>query len=153
MGVWQAGNSTATKPISVRSLIDTNVLVYADAADDPVRQRRALDVIMALRARGSAVLATQVLQEYVNVALRKLRLPPPLVRERLAFYRRFEVVPTSPDLIAGALDLHALHGLAFYDALIVQAAAASGCERLLTEDMQPGATLAGVRIENPFTTP
>ncbi len=145
------GNSTAKKPTAVRSLLDTNVLVYADAADDSVRQRRAIDLITALRSAGSAVLSTQVLQEYVNVALRKLRLPHALVRERLGFYRRFELVPTSPDLIAGALDLHVLHGLSFYDALILQAAAASGCQRLLSEDMQHGATIAGVRIENPFT--
>lgn len=134
----------------MRSLLDTNLLVYADAADEPVKQRRALDVITRLRADGDAVLSTQVLQEYVNVALRKLRLPPALVRERLAFYRRFELVPASAELIAGALDLHMLHALSFYDALIVQAAAASGCARLLSEDMQHGAVIAGVRIENPF---
>ena len=134
----------------MRSLLDTNILVYADAADDAARQRRAIDLITASRAAGAAVLSTQVLQEYVNVALRKLRLPHALVRERLNFYRRFEIVPTSPDLIAGALDLHVLHGLSFYDALIVQAAATSGCQRLLSEDMQHGATIAGVRIENPF---
>jgi predicted nucleic acid-binding protein len=144
------GNSTARKPIVVRSLLDTNILVYADAADDAVRQRCAIDLITSLRAAGSVVLSTQVLQEFVNVALRKLRLPPVLIRERLNFYRRFELVPTSPDLIAGALDLHVLHGISFYDALIVQAAAASGCQRVLTEDMQHGATIAGVRIENPF---
>ena len=144
------GNSTAKKPIAVRSLLDTNVLVYADAADDAVKQRRAIDLITSLRAAGSVVLSAQVLQEYVNLALRKLRLPQMLVRERLNFYRRFELVPTSPDLIAGALDLHVLHGMAFYDALIVQAAAVSGCQQVLTEDMQHGATIAGVRIENPF---
>ena len=144
------GNSIAKKPIAVRSLLDTNVLVYADAADDVVKQRRAIDLITSLRAAGSVVLSTQVLQEYVNVALRKLRLPHVLVRERLNFYRRFEIVPTSPDLIAGALDLHVLHGISFYDALIVQAAAVSGCQQVLTEDMQHGGTIAGVRIENPF---
>ena len=134
----------------MRSLLDTNILVYADAADDAARQRRAIDLITASRAAGTAVLSTQVLQEYVNVALRKLRLPHALVRERLNFYRRFDLVPTSPDLIAGALDLHVLHGLSFYDALIVQAAATSGCQRLLTEGMQHGAIIAGVRVENPF---
>jgi predicted nucleic acid-binding protein len=134
----------------VRSLLDTNLLVYADAADDPSRQKRAIELITTLRAAGHAVLSTQVLQEFVNVALRKLRLPHPLVRERLAFYRRFELVPTAPDLIGGALDLHVLHGLSFYDALIVQAAIASGCQRVLSEDMQHGARFGGVRIENPF---
>jgi len=134
----------------VRSLLDTNILVYADSTDAPVRQRHAIDIIVALRSSGSAVLSTQVLQEYVNVALRKLHLPHTLIRERLAFYRRFEVVPTSPDLISGALDLQQLHGLSFYDAMIVQAGLASGCQRVLSEDMQHGATFGGVRIENPF---
>ena len=134
----------------MRSLLDTNILVYADAADDPAKQRRAVDLITGLRATGSAVLSTQVLQEYVNVALRKLRLPQALIRERLNFYRRFDVVPASAELIAGALDLHVLHNLSFYDALVVQAAAASGCQRLLSEDMQHGATFRGVLIENPF---
>ncbi len=134
----------------MRSLLDTNILVYADAADNPQKQRRAIDTITALRATGDAVLSTQVLQEYVNVAVRKLRLPHPLIRERLNFYRRFDVVATSADLIMGALDLHVLHSLSFYDALVVQAAIASGCQRVLSEDMQDGATLRGVRIENPF---
>ena len=86
----------------------------------------------------------------MNVALRKLRLPHALIRERLNFYRRFDVVPTSADLISGALDLHMLHSLSFHDALIVQAAVASGCQRVLSEDMQHGATFGGVQIENPF---
>jgi predicted nucleic acid-binding protein len=134
----------------VRSLLDTNVLIYADAADEPAKQRQAVRLISELRRTGDAVLSTQVLQEYVNVALRKLRLPPALIRERLAFYRRFDLVATSPDLIAAALDLHVLRSISFYDALVVQAAAAGGCERVLSEDLQHGATLGGVRIVNPF---
>jgi predicted nucleic acid-binding protein len=134
----------------VRSLLDTNVLIYADAADEPAKQRQAVSLISELRRTGDAVLSTQVLQEYVNVALRKLRLPPALIRERLAFYRRFDLVVTSPDLIAAALDLHVLRGISFYDALVVQAAAAGGCQRVLSEDLQHGATLGGVRIVNPF---
>jgi predicted nucleic acid-binding protein len=134
----------------VRSLLDTNVLVYADAADEPIKQRRALSLITSLIRAGEAVLSTQVLQEYVNVAVRKLRLPHALIRERIAFYRRLDLVTTSPDLIANALDLHLLRGLSFYDALIVQAAVAGGCQRVLSEDMQHGAIVGGVRIENPF---
>ena len=134
----------------MRSLLDTNVLIYADAADEPAKQRQAVSLISELRRTGDAVLSTQVLQEYVNVALRKLRLPPALIRERLAFYRRFDLVVTSPDLIAAALDLYVLRSISFYDALVVQAAAAGGCQRVLSEDLQHGATLGGVRIVNPF---
>lgn len=134
----------------MRSLLDTNVLVYADAADAPKKQRRAVELIKWHRAASNAVLSTQVLGEYVNVALRKLKLPPVLIRERLAFYGRFEVVPASVGLIESALNLHVLHGIGFFDALIVQAAIASGCGRVLSEDMHEGAMFDGVRIVNPF---
>ena len=124
--------------------------VDADAADNRAKQKRAIELIKFTRAQGMAVLSTQVLQEYVNVALRKLKLPHSLIRERLNFYRRFELVPASAELISGALDLQLLHSLSFYDALIVQAAVVSGCQRVLSEDMQHGTSFGGVRIENPF---
>lgn len=134
----------------MRSLLDTNLLVYADSADEPGKHRRAIELIKQHRAAGTAVLSTQVLQEFVNVALRKLRLPPALIRERLGFYSRFEMVQATPELMAGALDRHVLHSLSFCDALILQAAIVSGCQQLLSEDMQHGATFGGVRIVNPF---
>ena len=134
----------------MRSFFDTNLLVYADAGDEPTKQQRAIHLIKTHRADGTAVLSTQVLQEYVNVALRKLRLPVPLIRERLGLYSRFDLVPATPEVIEGALALHVLHGTSFYDALILQAAIASGCSVLLTEDMQAGAVIGGVKIVDPF---
>ena len=86
----------------------------------------------------------------MNVALRKLHLPVPLIRERLSLYARFDLVPATPDLIEGALALHVLNSRSFSDALIVQAAIASGCSALLTEDMQHDASIGGVKIVNPF---
>ncbi len=134
----------------MRSFFDTNVIVYADAADEPAKQRRAIQLIKTHRAAATAVLSTQVLQEYVNVALRKLRLPVPLIRERLGLYGRFDLVPATPEVIEGALALHVLHGTSFYDALILQAAIASGCSVLFSEDLQDGEVIGGVKIVNPF---
>ncbi len=134
----------------MRAFIDTNVLVYADAGDEPAKQATAIGLISELRRISSGVVSTQVLQEYANVALRKLRLPPALVRDRLRFYGGFDVVPTSPDMIQQALDLHIAHGMAVYDALIVQAAMSSGCRRLWSEDLQAGRIVGGLTIANPF---
>lgn len=52
--------------------------------------------------------------------------------------------------VLDALDLHVLHQVSFWDALILQAARQSGCVQLLTEDLQTGAVIGGVRIVNPF---
>jgi predicted nucleic acid-binding protein len=134
----------------VRSFIDTNVLVYADAADEPAKQAVALALITDLRTAGKGVLSTQVLQEFANVALRRLGLPPALVRERLTFFAGFDLVATTPDLISAAVDLHVAHQIAFYDALIVRAAIAAGCTRLYSEDMHDGLRLGALQVVNPF---
>ena len=134
----------------MRSFLDTSILVYADAGDEPIKQQRALALISEHRRARSGVVSTQVLQEYVNVALRKLGLPAAVVRERLGFYARFEVLTVTSALIADALDLHVAHKVSFYDALIAQAAVASGCALLLSEDLQDGAVIGGVRVANPF---
>ena len=39
-----------------------------------------------------------------------------------------------------------------YDAIIVASAQTAGCNVLLTEDMNTGEIMGGVRITNPFTT-
>ncbi len=134
----------------MRSFIDTNVLVYADDGGDRTKQGVATAVIETHLRAGTGVISTQVLQEFVNTALRKLLLPVDLIRARLALYRRFEVVPSSADLVTSALDVHVLHRVSFWDALIVQAARQSGCVQLLTEDMNAGAVVAAVRLINPF---
>lgn len=134
----------------MRSFIDTNVLVYADAPDAAAKQAIALDLVATHLRSGTGVISTQVLHEFVNAALRKLMLPLDLVRSRVRLYSRFEVVNASPAAVLHGLDLLALHQISFWGSLIVQAARDSGCVQVLTEDLQSNALVAGVRIVNPF---
>jgi predicted nucleic acid-binding protein len=53
------------------------------------------------------------------------------------------------DVIA-AIELHRLHRISFWDAMIVHAARLAGADVLYSEDLQHGAVLAGVRVNNPF---
>jgi predicted nucleic acid-binding protein len=134
----------------VRSFLDTNVLVYADSADAGDKQPLATALITQHLRAGSGVISTQVLHEFVSAALRKLLLPPEIVRERIRLYSRLETVGSSAAAVLDALDLHTLRRISFWDALVVQAARQSGCVQVLTEDLQDGAVIAGVRIVNPF---
>lgn len=134
----------------MRSFLDTNILVYADASDEPRKQTAAIQLISRLRKEGTGVLSIQVLQEFAQVALRKLMLPAPLVRQRLDFYARFDVVFTTPALINAAVDLHTTHSVSFYDALIVSAAVAGRCSILFSEDFQTGRSFDGLKISNPL---
>ena len=133
-----------------RSFIDTNILVYAEASDEPAKQRVALDLLKQLFETTSGVLSTQVLQEYCNVAIKKLKLPPAHIRAQLDLYEQFEVVQVTPAIIRAGHDLHQTRNVSFYDAIVLASAQTAGCSVLLSEDMNAGEPVAGVRVVDPF---
>ena len=63
---------------------------------------------------------------------------------------RDSVVILDVEDVLDAIDLHRLHQVSFWDALIVRAAKEGGCSVLYSEDLQDGRTIDGVRIVNPF---
>ena len=136
-----------------RSFIDTNILVYAEASDEPAKQRIALDLLKQLFETTSGVLSTQVLQEYCNVAIKKLKLPAAHIRAQLDLYEQFEVVQVTPAIIRAGLDLHQTRSVSFYDAIVLASAQTAGCSVLLSEDLNAGELVGGVggvRVVNPF---
>ena len=125
---------------------DTNILIYAFAADDP-RSARA----EALIADGG-VIGVQVLNEFTNITRRKLRWQWEQIEAA------FEVVeellgparPLTAAVHARAVVLARDQELSFYDALIVAAALDAGCQVLCSEDLQHGQKFGTLRVENPF---
>lgn len=133
-----------------RVFLDTNVLIYADDLDAGDKHARARELLGAAIRDQNGVLSTQVLQEFFVVATRKLGVEAGVARRKVELLSALDVVSIQVPHVLSAIDLHRLHSLSFWDALIVTCAAAAGCARLCSEDMQHGATLAGVRVENPF---
>ena len=136
-----------------RVFLDTNVLVYADDLDAGDKRDRARELLRTALTGGTGVISTQVLQEFFSVTTRKLGVDPAVARRKVELLAAMDVVRVDVDLILGAIDLHRLHALSFWDALVVRSAVAAGCGRLLSEDMQDGQVFDGVRIENPFRSP
>jgi predicted nucleic acid-binding protein len=133
-----------------RSFFDTNVLVYADDKAAPAKQRRALDLIAEHRRARTGVVSLQVLQEYFVTVTRKLHLDPRIARRKVELIAEFDVAsPEVADILA-AIDLHRLHGVSFWDAMVLRAAKQAGCSILLSEDMQGNREIDGVQIVNPF---
>ena len=133
-----------------RVFLDTNVLIYADDLDAGDKQARARELLGAAIRDQNGVLSTQVLEEFFVVATRKLGVEAGVARRKVELLSTLDVVSIQVPHVLSAIDLHRLNSLSFWDALIVTCAAAAGCVRLYSEDMQHGATLAGVRVENPF---
>lgn len=132
------------------TFVDTNILLYAYDRNEPVKHPAARAEVSRLWRQGEGVLSTQVLQEtYLNLT-RKVRMPRARARSLIERYARWRVHAVGVDDIIAASELEQRHTLSFWDALLVVSAQRSGAERLLTEDLQHGRVISGVRIENPF---
>ncbi len=136
--------------MSARSFIDTNVLVYAFDSSEPTKQQMALRALA--KSGDRSVLSTQVLSEFYVVATRTLADPltPRIAADVIDQLSRLPVVDTDTALVRSAIDISVRSQISYWDGLIVAAASASGCDRILTEDLSSGATINGVDIVNPF---
>jgi predicted nucleic acid-binding protein len=129
-----------------RRFFDTNILIYAFAANDP-RSARAEALIA-----GGGVIGVQVLNEFTKVTRRKLRWSWPQIEAAFAVIEELagSAHPLTTATHARAVALARDHDLSFYDALIVAAALDAGCEVLCSEDLQHGQKFGALRVENPF---
>lgn len=129
--------------------LDTNVLVYAFSTGDHAKQERALSV---LAERPGATISTQVLLEWFTVVTRKLDPPLPvaLALESLEALSQLPTVGADQELVLRAAKVSVDHQLSIWDAMVIESAAHAGCTVLLTEDLNDGQVIRGVRIENPF---
>ena len=133
-----------------RTFLDTNILLYCEDSADRSKQEKALELVLEHRIQRTGVISLQILHEYFVNATRKLGLDPGLARQKVEAYARFHMVePTVSDILA-AIDLHRLHGISYWDALVIRCASQSGCSVLLMEDMQHGQEIDSVKIVNPF---
>ena len=126
---------------------DTNVLIYAVAQNDPRGPRAE-----ALLAKGGVV-GVQVLNEFVSVARRKMRMPWKDVTEALDAIRVLcpSPVPITIATHETALQIAENRGFEIYDALIVSAALEAGCATLYSEDLRHGQVINGkLTVRNPF---
>jgi len=130
--------------------LDSNILLYAQDAGSPEKQRRSRDVITHLANSGDGVISTQVMQEFFVAATRKLGVSPLAAKAILKTFTVFEIVIAGPALIHDAVDCSILNTISFWDSLIFAAAASAGCNIVYTEDLNHGQVIMGVKVQNPL---
>lgn len=135
---------------TTRSFLDTNILIYADDPRDAAKQSRAVELVKDHLRRRTGVVSLQVLQEYFACATGKLKLPADLAKQRVEVFTHMHVVEPGVVDVLAAIDLHRLHRFSFWDALILHCAKQAGCREILSEDLQHGQVIDGLRIVNPF---
>lgn len=132
---------------------DTNILVYQHHRKEPKKQKLVQNIIEQHMLGGTAVISTQVVQEFINVALNKFETSIPVNELKLIIEKQLRLLCKhypSLDFYERALVLYDYNSLNFYDALIIQAALDINCDTLYSEDLQDGQKFGNLTVRNPF---
>ena len=136
-----------------RFFLDTNILIYALDQSAPEKQRVAGQLIRDALGSGMGLISTQVVQEFLHASQRKFKQPMTLAERQhhlrvilKPLCQHFPVISSYEQAVLVSEET----GYTFYDALLVTAAIESGCNALLTEDLQHGRVIQSVRVVNPF---
>ena len=138
--------------MSDRIFVDTNILVYAHDADAGEKHAAAAQALADLWQYRNGILSTQVLQELYITLTRKVTSPVTgnVARRLIRNYLTWDLVLNDGAIILYAGEIADNYQLSFWDGLIVAAAYSKNAAIILTEDMNHGQVVEGIRIENPF---
>lgn len=132
-----------------RVALDSNILIYAELEPESEKGARAADLI--LRAARDGVIPAQVLGEYLRFIQR--RAPAAFeeaIRQASVYQAAFLTPPTTDAIVNKASELARAHRLQLWDCVVCAASVAAGAKVLMTEDMQDGRMIDGMRLINPF---
>jgi predicted nucleic acid-binding protein len=132
--------------------VDADVLTYAHDLDAGAKRGLAAAKLTELWQSGLGCLRTQVLQQFFVNATRKIKSPlaRSVAREVVRTYAAWVCVPISPATILRATEIAEVWRLSFWDGMIVASAEETNADRLLTEDLNDGQIIAGIKVINPF---
>ncbi len=142
--------ANALTPPKAVVFVDTNVLLAADDAYDPVRQARVRAWLLALWQQRAGRVSTQVLNDYYVGATRQFGMPQGDARAKLRRMQLWQPWQIDHQTVETAWGVEARFGLAYADALMVAAAAQSGASHVLTLDLAHGQQIDGITIWNPL---
>jgi len=138
--------------MTVKTFVDTNVLIFAYDLDAGEKHRKAKDAVQALWDSNNGVVSAQVLEEfYVNVTR---KIPQPLSKQQglelIQDYLSWETVGIHGGMVAEAAQMEEQLNISFWDAMIVVSAQRSGADLLLSEDFQSGRQFGSLMVQSPF---
>jgi predicted nucleic acid-binding protein len=134
--------------------LDTNVFVYSIDSSAELKEKRnvARKLVKTHIREESGVISIQVIQEFFQVATRKIQVPISVedALEFMQYMAGLQIITPDFDMVVAAALLHQKHSLSFWDALILQAAKAADCAQVLSEDLQDGFRVDDLTVKNPF---
>jgi predicted nucleic acid-binding protein len=144
--------SGAKSCMSGVAFVDSNILIYAHDLQAGVKRERAVGKLRELWDSGNGRLSIQVLQEFYVNATQKLATPiaRSTAREIIKTYGVWLHQATTVETITRATEIAELARISFWDALIVASAEEVEADELLSEDLNAGQSIVGIRVVNPL---
>jgi predicted nucleic acid-binding protein len=130
--------------------LDTNFLVYLFSEIEIEKSEKCSDMLSQLSNHVQFVLSTQVINEFSNIAISKFHKDAIDVKSIIDILSEFEIVINDVDIIKKGIDIKFRYQLSFWDSLIISAAKSAKCNIIVSEDLQDGQVIEGVKIQNPF---
>lgn len=136
----------------MRPFFDSNVVVYTVDRAEPEKREVARALFREYLQEGSGIVSPQVLREFYFAATRKLSVPLPeeAAQRAVRALGAYCPIQESKEMVLSAISRTRRLSISFWDALIVEAAIMCRADRILTEDLQHGQVIDGVRVHNPF---
>lgn len=136
-----------------RYFLDTNILAYCFDPSATDKRTRSNQLVREGREHRSAVISYQVVQEFINLALRKFK--PQMTVDEVRRYstsvlRPMVAVNSSIALTLRALEVTERYKFSWYDSLLIAAALDADCETLYSEDLHHLQRIETLQIVNPF---
>ncbi len=127
------------------AFFDSNILIYAVSHDE--RSERA-ESLLAI----GGVVSVHVLNEFVSVVRRKMKMPWTQVIEAVDAITILcpNPVPLGMEIHAAALKIAQRYKYDVYDSLVIAAGLQANCKILYSEDLHHGQVIGGLQIDNPF---
>jgi predicted nucleic acid-binding protein len=130
---------------------DTNILVYAADPTAGARRDRSADLLARAMRLRHCTQALQSLCEFYSVVTRKAGVDPVAAGELVAAWSEATSVEAARlEDLAAAMRAVRQHGLLFWDAMLWATVRRAGVRFLISEDLQDGRAIEGVRIVDPF---
>ena len=141
------------RSMTARLFVDTNILIYALDPAEPERRTVSADLLRRTIKSQLLILSPQSLNEAYRVLTQRRRLMPIAeTRAYLGGLAPWCLAPLDADTTLRAWSVQDETGYGWWDSLLLASALRAGCKLFVSEDMQDGREIAGMRITDPFTS-
>jgi predicted nucleic acid-binding protein len=134
-----------------RVFVDTNVLIYALDPADPRKRLLSADLLRTTISNRTLTLSPQSLNETYRVLVQRPRLMPvQAARDYIRMLAPWAIAPLDSKTTERAFAVEDATGYSWWDCLMLAAALQADCRVFVTEALQAGRVVAGMRLVDPF---